>query len=217
MEKIGLEDLLPTGESEGLDNKVEIIMKQLAEKTSTMAKYTHLHMIQDKDETLFHSVLARNFQETLPVIYTPTISEACAEWWHNYRERQPSTGIYLSTHHLGRVEQILRNYPRKDIKVIVLTDGENILGLGDIGVNAMALTAAKSILCTSCAGIDPRHILPIVIDVGTENESIRKDPEYIGLRKERDLSHCYFDLIDELVVIAQRIYGKKCSFPVSRI
>lgn len=155
-EKLGLHGLLPAGDAKPLDLKVEIAIAQLRKKATPIDKYIFLHTIQDSDETLFYAVLAKYTKETMPLVYTPTVGQACLEWSHIYR--QTPRGLYIGLKDAGRVEQILANYPNKDIKVIVLTDGERILGLGDLGSNGMGIPIGKLALYSTCAGIHPEQV-----------------------------------------------------------
>lgn len=172
--------LVPTGDTLSLDVKIEISMEQLRKKSSPLEKYLFLHSIQDSDETLFYGILTRHTKETMPLVYTPTVGQACLEWSHIYR--QVPRGLYIGVKDVGHVKEILNNYPTKDIKVIVFTDGERILGLGDLGVNGMGIPVGKifilnvaifRLLCllkceyfdvgklalyTTCAGIHPAQV-----------------------------------------------------------
>jgi malic enzyme len=129
-----------------------------------------------------------------------------------YRERCSPRGLYLAVKHMGRIESILHNYPNKNIKVIVLTDGERIFGLGDLGANAMALPIGKLTLYTACAGIHPEQVLPVAIDVGSDSDFFLSDRAYIGIRQRRDRSENYDNLIDEFVSAAQKTYGRSILF-----
>ena len=128
-----LRGLFPGGEPISLDIKIDIAMSQLRKKTSPLEKYIFLHTIQDADETLFYAILVQHTTEVMPFVYTPTVGEACQEWGRIYRHTP--RGLYLTLNDKGHIREILDNYPNKDIKTIVFTDGERILGLGDLGVN----------------------------------------------------------------------------------
>jgi len=149
-DKLGLRGLYPAGESQSLDLKVEVSMEQLRKKTSPIEKYIFLHTIQDSDETLFYAILSQHTTEAMPIVYTPVVGEACIQWNKIYRHTP--RGLYLSINDKGRIRSILNNYPNKDIKVIVFTDGERILGLGDLGANGMGIPIGKLALYTTCAG-----------------------------------------------------------------
>jgi malate dehydrogenase (oxaloacetate-decarboxylating)(NADP+) len=155
-----LHGLLPAGEPISLQVKVDTAMQQLRKKAQPIDKYNFLHTIQDSDETLFYAILSKYTKETMPLVYTPTVGQACEEWSHIYR--QTPRGVYISLKDRGRVEQILANYPNKDIKVIVLTDGERILGLGDLGSNGMGIPIGKLALYTTCAGIHPEQVVNFI-------------------------------------------------------
>lgn len=201
-----LHGLIPGGEPLSMQTKVEIAMEQLRKKSSPLEKYIFLHTIQDSDETLFYAILTQHLKETMPIVYTPTVGQACVEWSHIYR--QAPRGMYLSLNDKGRVKDILDKYPHKDIKVVVLTDGERILGLGDQGANGMGIPIGKLALYTACAGIRPDQCLPVLIDVGTNTASIRDDKAYMGLRASRDRSPRYDELIDEFFSAAAAAYGR---------
>lgn len=205
-EEHGLEGLLPNGEPLSLELKVQLSLENLRKKATPLDKYLYLHSIQDTDETLFYAILAAHTAETMPLVYTPTVGAACQEWSRIYRQ-QPR-GVYLSTKHLGKVEEILSHYPNKDIKVIVFTDGERILGLGDLGTNGMGIPIGKLALYTTCAGIRPDQCLPVTLDVGTNTESILNDPYYVGERRKRDRSEKYDALVEEFVTASQKLYGR---------
>jgi malate dehydrogenase (oxaloacetate-decarboxylating)(NADP+) len=159
----GLRGLLPAGDPISLDVKVEASMKQIRNKTESLDKYLFLQSIQDTDETLYYAILTKHTKEAMPLVYTPTVGKACQEWSHIYR--QTPRGVYISLKDRGRVEQILSNYPNKDIKVIVITDGERILGLGDLGSNGMGIPVGKLALYTACAGIHPEQVRPAFSEI----------------------------------------------------
>ncbi len=190
-----------------LEQKAAFAMHQLNEHHETnLEKYTFLHTLQDTDEDLFFKVLIDNVKEVMPYVYTPTVGAACQNWGKLYRHR--SRGIYLNSHDAGNIEEILDNYPNKDIKAIVVTDGERILGLGDLGINGMGIPIGKLALYTACAGIDPSQCLPVHIDVGTNNVNFHNDPYYMGLRQHRDRSQAYYDLVQEFFTACQNKYGR---------
>jgi malate dehydrogenase (oxaloacetate-decarboxylating)(NADP+) len=181
-------------------------MKQLNDHEANLEKYTFLHTLQDTDEDLFFKVLIDNVKEVMPYVYTPTVGAACQNWGKLYRHRP--RGIYLNSQDAGNVDEILDNHPNKDIKVVVVTDGERILGLGDLGINGMGIPIGKLSLYTACAGINPAQCLPVHIDVGTNNEALHDDPYYMGLKQHRDRSHAYYDLVQEFFTACQKKYGR---------
>ena len=175
-------------------------------KSTPLDKYIYLHSIQDCDEQLFYCILTKHTTEVMPFVYTPTVGEACTQWSYIYKNIP--RGLYLSLNDKGSIYEILDNHPHKDIKVIVVTDGERILGLGDLGANGMGIPIGKLALYTACANINPEQCLPIHIDVGVNRDSIRNDPAYIGLRRERERGPAYDELIDEFFEACKKKYGK---------
>lgn len=153
--RLGLNGLVP-GEPLSLDTKVELVIEQVRSKVSPLEKYIYMQTIQDSDETLYFAALSRHLTELMPIVYTPTVGEACQKWSHITRF-QPR-GLYLSLADLGNIKNILLSYPHKGIKVIVMTDGERILGLGDLGANGMGIPVGKLALYTACAGIHPQAV-----------------------------------------------------------
>jgi len=204
--RLHLRGLYPAGDPQTLDAKVRCVMEQLALKTSPIEKYIFLHTLMDSDETLYYAVLIQHTAKVMPFVYTPTVGEACQKWSTIYRH-QPR-GVYISSKDLGHVREIFANHPVKNVRVICMTDGERILGLGDLGSNGMGIPIGKLALYTACAGIPPSECLPIQIDVGTTTKSIREDPNYLGLRQDRDRSPAYDQLIAEVFEAAQETYGE---------
>jgi malate dehydrogenase (oxaloacetate-decarboxylating)(NADP+) len=209
---LGLHGLLPTGEQETVEKKLEIAMAQLNAKVTALEKCNYLLTLQDSDEALFHSMIDMNRRETIPFLDTPVMGSVCLEWSQLYRQRYSPRGLNISVKHMDRIRLILHNYPNREIKVIVLTDGENINGFGDLGVNARGIPIGKLALYTACAGIHPEQVLPVTIDVGSDSNSVLSDPAYIGIRQRRDRSENYYKLIDEFVSAAQKTYGRTVLF-----
>jgi malate dehydrogenase (oxaloacetate-decarboxylating)(NADP+) len=156
LEELGYRGLFPGGEALSLETKVENTMEQLRSKSNALEKYIYLHTIQDSDETLYHACIYHHLIELMPLIYTPTVGEACSKWSHIYR--QTVRGLYITLNDSGHVHSILNNYPEKNIEAIVVTDGEAILGLGDLGANGMGIPVGKLALYTGCAGIHPSKV-----------------------------------------------------------
>jgi malate dehydrogenase (oxaloacetate-decarboxylating)(NADP+) len=203
---------LPTGEQETLEKKREIALIQFQRKSTAIEKCNYLLTLQDSDETLVHAMIDMNRPETIPLLDTPIMGSVCLQWSQLYRQRYSPRGLYIAVKDRGRIEAIIQNYPNKDVKVIVLTDGDNIPGYGDLGVNAMGIPIGKLVVATTCAGIHPEQVLPVTIDVGTDTDSILSDSAYIGIRKKRDRSEKYDKLIDEFISAAQTIYGRSVVF-----
>jgi malate dehydrogenase (oxaloacetate-decarboxylating)(NADP+) len=199
---LGLEGLLPPRvESPG--EQAERVIASVRAKSSPLEKYLCLRAVQDENETLFHRVVIDHLQELLPVIYTPTVGEACLEWSRLYVRPR---GLYLSLEQRGRIAQALRNWPRKGVRMIVVTDGGRILGLGDLGANGMGIPIGKLALYSACAGIAPEHCLPVTLDVGTDNEELRRDPFYLGTRQPRAAGAPWDAFLDEFIAAAREVF-----------
>eukprot|EP00281_Chroomonas_sp_CCMP1168_P021511 CAMPEP_0206232478 /NCGR_PEP_ID=MMETSP0047_2-20121206/11437_1 /ASSEMBLY_ACC=CAM_ASM_000192 /TAXON_ID=195065 /ORGANISM="Chroomonas mesostigmatica_cf, Strain CCMP1168" /LENGTH=647 /DNA_ID=CAMNT_0053656217 /DNA_START=11 /DNA_END=1954 /DNA_ORIENTATION=+ len=204
-ERLGLRGLLPAGVvpmSAQLDN----LMQELRAKSSDLERYNYLATVQDGNEDLYFAALVNHTVECMPIVYTPTVGQACMSWNKIYRHTP--RGVYVSLEDAGRVRSLLKNWPQKDVKTIVLTDGERILGLGDLGVNGMGIPIGKLALYTACAGINPAQCLPVHIDTGTNNKVLLEDPTYMGLRRERERGPAYDALLKEFVEAAQAEYGR---------
>jgi len=199
---LGLRGLLPP-HVQTMDEQVQRVMTNFRSKSSDLERYIQIAGLQDRNETLFYRVVMDNLEELMPIIYTPTVGKACQEYGHIFRR---SRGFYISSNDRGLVEKILQNWPTRDVKVIVVTDGERILGLGDLGASGMGIPVGKLSLYTACAGIHPTQCLPITIDVGTDNETLLADPLYIGLRQKRIRGEEYDAIIEEFVVAAEKLF-----------
>jgi len=166
-------------------------------------RYLFLIALQDRNETLFYRLLLDHIDEMAPIVYTPTVGKACQQYSHLYRSPR---GVYISPEHRGRMVDVLRRNAIDDCRIIVLTDNEAILGLGDLGVGGMAIPIGKLTLYTAGAGIHPATCLPIDLDIGTNNESLLEDPLYLGVRDRRLRGAPYFELVDELVDAIKEVY-----------
>ncbi|MEP1231386.1 MAG: NAD-dependent malic enzyme, partial [Litorimonas sp.] len=159
--------------------------------------------LQDRNEKLFYRMVIDNIEEIMPLIYTPTVGQACKEFAHIFRRSQ---GFYITPDDKGDIRKILDNWHEDDVKVIVVTDGQRILGLGDLGSNGMGIPIGKLALYTACAGIHPHQCLPVMLDVGTNNEELLKDPLYMGYPHKRLEGQAYLDLVEEFVSAIQDKY-----------
>jgi malate dehydrogenase (oxaloacetate-decarboxylating)(NADP+) len=200
---LGLEGLLPPHVFT-LQQQVDRVLSNYRRKTTDLERYIHLVSLQDRNETLFYRVLVDYLEEMMPIIYTPTVGQACQEFSHIFRRAR---GLYLSFENRGHLLEIMRNW-KQDVRVIVVTDGERILGLGDQGASGMGIPIGKLSLYTACAGISPAYTLPITLDVGTENEGFLKDPFYLGMRSHRVRGAEYDTFVDEFVEAAQTLWPK---------
>jgi malate dehydrogenase (oxaloacetate-decarboxylating)(NADP+) len=199
---LGLRGLLPPGVITQ-ERQVERVLENLRRTANPLDKFIALNALHDRNETLFFRVVADNPDEIMPLIYTPTVGLACQQYGHIW---QQTRGIFISAKDRGRVAEVLRNWPGRDVGIIVVTDGERILGLGDLGANGMGIPVGKLSLYTACAGIPPEKCLPVMIDVGTNNESFLEDPLYIGLRQKRLTGEPYDELIEEFVTAANEVF-----------
>jgi len=205
-ESLKIAGLFPGGKPIKMETKVENLMKVLRSKSSPIEKYQYLHTIMDSEEALYFAALNTHLKELMPIVYTPTVGEACQKW--SSIHRQTIRGLYISMNDAGNILNLLDNYPNKDIDAIVFTDGERILGLGDLGVNGMGIPVGKLALYTAVAGISPERVLPVHIDVGTENEALWADDMYPGLKQPRLRGQAYDDLIKEFMDAAKTKYGR---------
>ncbi|KAF8393440.1 hypothetical protein HHK36_021684 [Tetracentron sinense] len=182
------------------------LMHSLRQYEVPLQKYVAMMDLQERNERLFYKLLVDNVEELLPVVYTPTVGEACQKYGSIFRRPQ---GLYISLKEKGKVLEVLKNWPQKRIQVIVVTDGERILGLGDLGCQGMGIPVGKLALYTALGGLRPSSCLPVTIDVGTNNEKLLKDEFYIGLRQKRATGQEYADLLHEFMRAAKQNYGEK--------
>jgi malate dehydrogenase (oxaloacetate-decarboxylating)(NADP+) len=199
---LGLQGLLPPHVAT-IEEQAEKVMQSLHAKPNDLEKHIFLISLQERNRTLFYRVVIENLEEIMPLIYTPTVGQACQEYAHIFRRPQ---GLYISELDKGHIREVLTNWPEDDVRVIVVTDGERILGLGDLGANGMGIPVGKLSLYSACAGIHPRSTLPITLDVGTNNEVNLNDPLYLGLSKTRTRGVAYDEFIAEFVEAVKERY-----------
>jgi malic enzyme len=200
-EALQLDGLLPPAIST-IEQQLERVYQNFQAKQTPLERYIHLAALQDRNETLFFRLLHDHIDQMMPVVYTPVVGEACQQFSHIYRRPR---GLYVSYEQQDRIERILENHPRPPA-IIVVTDGERILGLGDQGVGGMGIPIGKLSLYTACAGIPPELTLPIMLDVGTDNQALLNDPLYLGMRHPRVRGAEYQAFIDRFVAAVMRVY-----------
>lgn len=201
-EALGLTGLLPP-RVHTIDEQVERVLWNLRKKPTDMQRYIFLTGLQDRNKTLFYRVLVDNIEELMPIVYTPTVGQACLEYGAIFRRPR---GIFITAGDKGRMAEILGNWHRKDIRIIVVTDGERILGLGDLGADGMGIPVGKLALYSACGGIHPSLTLPVTIDVGTNNEALLNDPLYIGNKHPRIRGEEYDELLEEFILAVQQVF-----------
>lgn len=203
---LGLIGLVPDV-TETLDLQLRRVLMQLGHKSSDLDRYVYLVNLLDHNETLFYKTIMSDPARFLPIVYDPTIGEACLKFGHIYRQTR---GMYLSITRRGHVRDVLRNWPVKDVRFICVTDGGRILGLGDLGANGMGIPIGKLQLYTAAAGVPPTGLLPMYLDAGTNNETLLQDPLYLGLRRPRPSQEELFSFVDEFVEAVQDVFPDCC-------
>src|SRR3954466_8059869 len=198
---LGLRGLLPAHVL-SLEEQAARVLNNMRHLPDDLEKYVALNALHDRNEALFFRVVCDNIDEIQPLIYTPTVGLACQRYGHIF---QRPRGIFISTKDRGRIAELLRNWPHP-AKLIVVTDGERILGLGDLGANGMGIPVGKLSLYSACAGVHPELCLPVMLDVGTNNEALLNDPYYIGLRQKRLSGDAYDELVEEFVTAARATF-----------
>lgn len=201
---LGLRGLLPPRVL-SMEQQAGRILENYRRKPNDIERYIQLMALQGRNETLFYRVLIDHLEEIMPIVYTPTVGQACQEYGHIFRKPR---GIFISAKDRGQVSQLFANWPNRDVRVVVVTDGERILGLGDLGANGMGIPVGKLALYTACGGIAPSLCLPVTFDVGTNNQSLLDDPLYIGLAQKRLRGEPYDALVDEFVSGVQGLFPK---------
>ena len=199
---LGLRGLLPPKVTTQAEQEARVL-ENFRQKSSPLEQYIYLISLMDRNERLFYRTLIQHVEEMMPIVYTPTVGEACVRFGHIFRRPR---GLYITAQDRGRVRQVLRNWPESSAAMIVVTDGERVLGLGDLGANGMGIPIGKLSLYTACAGVDPARCLPVTIDVGTDRREVREDPFYLGLSQERIRGAAYDELLEEFVVSVQEVF-----------
>jgi malate dehydrogenase (oxaloacetate-decarboxylating)(NADP+) len=204
--EFGLEGLLPPS-VESLDRQVERVLHHLDAKPTDLERYIYLSGLVDRNETLFYRTVMSDPARFLPILYDPTVAEACLTFGHIFRRAR---GMYITREMKGRIAEVLRNWPQSDVRFICVSTGGRILGLGDIGANGMGIPIGKLQLYTACAAVPPTCLLPVLFDIGTTNDALRADPLYLGLKvtppSERELD----ELVEEFVQAVQQVFPNCC-------
>jgi malate dehydrogenase (oxaloacetate-decarboxylating)(NADP+) len=203
-DRLNLRGLLPPRVL-SLEQQLQKIGESFQSKSSDLEKYIYLISLQDRNERLFYRFVLDNLAETMPIIYTPTVGQACQRYAHLWRRPR---GLFISAKDKGNVARIMENWPSRAVRIIVVTDGERILGLGDLGANGMGIPVGKLSLYTACAGVHPSWCLPVTLDVGTENEAFLNDPLYIGLPQRRLRGAAYDHLIEEFMDSVHAVFPR---------
>src|SRR6516165_3389441 len=203
---LGLVGLVPDV-TESEDLQLRRVLQQLEHKTTDLERYIYLTSLLDNDETLFYRTLVSDPARFLPIVYDPTIGYACLKFGHIYRRAR---GMYLSITRKGHVKEVLRNWPVKDVRVICVTNGGRILGLGDLGADGMGIPIGKLQLYTAAAGVPPQGLLPLYLDAGTNNQTRLGDPLYLGLRRQRPRTEELYAFVDEFVEAVQEVFPNCC-------
>jgi malate dehydrogenase (oxaloacetate-decarboxylating)(NADP+) len=205
-EALGLVGLVPDV-TESMETQLDRVLKQLDTKTTDLERFIYLMNLLGLNETLFYRTLMSDPARFLYIVYDPTIGEACLKFDQIFRRPQ---GMYLSITHKGRVRDVLRNWPVKDVRVICVTNAGRILGLGDLGANGMGIPIGKLQLYTAAAAVPPEGLLPMYLDAGTNNETYLKDPLYVGLRRPRPSTEELYAFVDEFVEAVQDVFPNCC-------
>jgi malate dehydrogenase (oxaloacetate-decarboxylating)(NADP+) len=205
-EHLGLLGLLPDT-VEDIDRQAERVLSHLALKTSDLERYIYLTGLFDRNETLFFKVVMSDPMRFVPILYDPTVAEACLKFGHIYRRAR---GMYVSIRYKGRVAEILRNWPNHDVRILCVSTGGRILGLGDIGANGMGIPIGKLQLYTARAGVPQSHVLPVLLDIGTTNEKLRADPLYLGVRQLPSPQAELDEFVEEFVHAVQEVFPGCC-------
>jgi len=199
---LGLRGLLPPHINTQA-SQLARVLENFRRKPNDLERYINLAALHDRNETLFYRLVVDNPDEMMPIIYTPTVGLACQQFGHIF---QRPRGLFISAKDRGGIAGILRNWPHRNVAIIVVTDGERILGLGDLGANGMGIPVGKLSLYTAGAGVHPTQCLPVLLDVGTNNEALRRDPLYLGLDQPRLTGATYDSLVEEFIAATQEVF-----------
>ncbi|MFI5345299.1 MAG: NAD-dependent malic enzyme [Elusimicrobiota bacterium] len=200
--RLGILGLVPPHVST-MEQQVDRVLENVRSQTSDLHRYVEMISLLDRNETLFYKVVMDNLDEMMPIIYTPVVGKACQLYGHIFRRPR---GLFITRRERGMMRDVLRNWAHRDVRVIVVTDGERILGLGDLGANGMGIPVGKLSLYTACAGIHPSNTLPVMLDMGTNSPELLNDPLYLGEREKRLTGAAFDELVEEFVIAVQEIF-----------
>jgi len=203
-QSLGIHGLLPP-RVRSLKEQTDNCLRSVRNLTKPLNKYDYLLELKDRNERLFFKLLIENIEELMPIVYTPTVGDACHSYGFSFRKPQ---GLFITLHDKGHIYEVLKNWPENNVSAIVVTDGERILGLGDLGINGMAIPVGKLALYTALAGIQPSQCLPITLDVGTNNEAFLNDIDYVGIKRKRVNGVEYDEFMDEFMQAVVKRYGQ---------
>lgn len=201
---LGILGLVPPHVST-VEQQVARLLENVRVQSTDLQRYVEMISLLDRNETLFYKVVMENLDEMMPIIYTPVVGKACQLYGHIFRRPR---GLFITRHEKGMMREVLKNWPHKDVRVIVVTDGERILGLGDLGANGMGIPVGKLSLYTACAGIHPSTTLPIMLDMGTNSPALLEDPLYLGEREKRLTGAAFDELVEEFVLAVQEVFPR---------
>jgi len=201
---LGIHGMLPA-RIKTMDEQAENCMRNFRRFEDPLNQYLYMIDLLDRNEKLFYKLLSENTMELMPVVYTPTVGLACQKFGFAFKRPQ---GLFISIHDKGHVYDVIRNWPEQDVRAVVVTDGERILGLGDLGAQGMGIPVGKLALYTALAGIPPSQLLPITLDVGTNRKELLEDKDYIGLRHRRVTGQQYDEFVDEFMEAVVKRYGQ---------
>jgi malate dehydrogenase (oxaloacetate-decarboxylating)(NADP+) len=199
---LGLRGLLPPRVFT-IEEQVKRVLGNFNRKTDALERYIFLTTLQNRNEVLFYRLLEQHLEQMMPYVYTPTVGQACLEYGAIFRRPR---GLFISYEDRGNIERVLRNWPQRDARLLVVKDGERILGLGDLGALGMGIPVGKLSLYTACAGLHPYYTLPVTLDLGTDNQRLLDDPLYIGLGQKRVRGAEYDAFIDEFIQAVKRVF-----------